>query len=155
YRWLSEAVAEEKLQRSSYVARVCAILREEIARLGIQAEVSGRVKHLYSIFRKVQRSGSRDISDLFDVVAFRIIVQSVADCYVVLGHVHQLWKPKDGRIKDFIASPKPNGYQSLHTTVFCLDDRMAEIQIRTRDMHQVAEYGVAMHWHYKEIGDDA
>jgi GTP pyrophosphokinase len=155
YRWLSEAVAEEKHQRSSYVARVCAILREEIARLGIPAEVSGRVKHLYSIYRKVERAGSHDISDLYDIVAFRIIVKSVADCYVVLGHVHQLWKPKDGRIKDFIASPKPNGYQSLHTTVFCLDDRMAEIQIRTREMHQVAEYGVAMHWHYKEVGDSA
>ncbi|HEV2239276.1 MAG TPA: HD domain-containing protein, partial [Ktedonobacterales bacterium] len=155
YRWLSEAVAEEKHQRSSYVARVCAILREEIARLGIQAEVSGRVKHLYSIYRKVERAGRHDISDLYDIVAFRIIVKSVADCYVVLGHVHQLWKPKDGRIKDFIASPKPNGYQSLHTTVFCLDDRMAEIQIRTREMHQVAEYGVAMHWHYKEVGDTA
>jgi GTP pyrophosphokinase len=155
YGWLSEAVAEEKHQRSSYVARVCAILREEIARLDIQAEVSGRVKHLYSIYRKVQRSGSRDVSDLYDIVAFRIIVPSVAECYVVLGHVHQLWKPKDGRIKDFIASPKPNGYQSLHTTVFCLDDRMAEIQIRTHEMHQIAEYGVAMHWHYKEAGDDA
>jgi GTP pyrophosphokinase len=155
YRWLSEAVAEEKHQRSSYVARVCAILREEIARLGIQAEVSGRVKHLYSIYRKVERSGSRDISDLYDIVAFRVIVPSVAECYVVLGHVHQMWKPKDGRIKDFIASPKPNGYQSLHTTVFCLDERMAEIQIRTHEMHQVAEYGVAMHWHYKEAGDDA
>ncbi|HEY7984776.1 MAG TPA: TGS domain-containing protein, partial [Ktedonobacterales bacterium] len=155
YRWLSEAVAEEKHQRSSYVARVCAILREEIARLGITAEVSGRVKHLYSIYRKVERAGSHDITDLYDIVAFRIIVRSVADCYVVLGHVHQLWKPKDGRIKDFIASPKPNGYQSLHTTVFCLDDRMAEIQIRTREMHQVAEYGVAMHWHYKEAGDTA
>jgi GTP pyrophosphokinase len=155
YGWLSEAVAEEKHQRSSYVARVCAILREEIAKLGIRAEVSGRVKHLYSIYRKVQRSGSRDISDLYDIVAFRVIVKSVAECYVVLGHVHQLWRPKDGRIKDFIASPKPNGYQSLHTTVFCLDDRMAEIQIRTHEMHQVAEYGVAMHWHYKEAGDDA
>ena len=82
-------------------------------------------------------------------------MQTVEECYQALGHVHELWKPKDGRIKDFIASPKPNGYQSLHTTVFCLDGRLAEIQIRTREMHQVAEYGVAMHWYYKDMGDRA
>jgi GTP diphosphokinase / guanosine-3',5'-bis(diphosphate) 3'-diphosphatase len=126
-----------------------------MAKLGVHAEVSGRVKHLYSIYRKVERTGNRDISQLFDIVAFRILVDTIADCYLALGHVHQLWRPKDGRIKDFIASPKPNGYQSLHTTVFCLDDRMAEIQIRTREQHQVAEYGLAMHWHYKEAGDTA
>ncbi len=155
YRWLSEAVAEEQHQRSSYVNRVCGVLRNEMAKIGLHAEVSGRVKHLYSIYRKVQRTGNRDISQLFDIVAFRIIVDTVADCYLALGHVHQLWRPKDGRIKDFIANPKPNGYQSLHTTVFCLDERMAEIQIRTHEMHQVAEYGLAMHWYYKEEGDTA
>ncbi len=155
YRWLSEAVADEKHQRASYVARVCDILREELAKIGLRAEVSGRVKHLYSIYKKVQRTGSHDISQLYDIIAFRIITESVSDCYVALGHVHQLWRPKDGRIKDFIATPKPNGYRSLHTTVFCLDERLAEIQIRTRDQHQVAEYGMAMHWHYKEVGDSA
>lgn len=155
YRWLSEAVAEEKHQRSSYVSRVCEILRDEMAKLGLHAEVSGRVKHLYSIYRKVQRTGSRDISQLYDIVAFRILVDTESDCYLALGHVHQLWRPKDGRIKDFIATPKLNGYRSLHTTVFCLDERLAEIQIRTRDMHQLAEYGVAMHWHYKQEGDEA
>ena len=155
YRWLSEAVAEEKHQRASYVSRVCDILREEMAKIGLRAEVSGRVKHLYSIYKKVQRTGDRDISQLYDIVAFRIITESVSDCYLALGHVHQLWRPKDGRIKDFIANPKPNGYRSLHTTVFCLDERLAEIQIRTREQHQMAEYGVAMHWHYKEEGDTA
>jgi GTP diphosphokinase / guanosine-3',5'-bis(diphosphate) 3'-diphosphatase len=155
YRWLSEAVAEEKHQRSEYVTRVCGILREEMAKIGLHADVSGRVKHLYSIYRKVQRTGSRDISQLYDIVAFRVLVDTVAECYLALGHVHQLWKPKDGRIKDFIANPKPNGYQSLHTTVFCLDDRMVEVQIRTREQHQIAEYGLAMHWHYKEAGDAA
>lgn len=155
YRWLSEAVAEEKHQRASYVAQVCDILREELAKIGLHVEVSGRVKHLYSIYKKVQRTGTRDISQLYDIVAFRVITDSIADCYLVLGHVHQLWRPKDGRIKDFIATPKPNGYRSLHTTVFCLDERLAEIQIRTRDQHQMAEYGMAMHWHYKEAGDTA
>lgn len=155
YRWLSEAVAEEKHQRSSYVSRVCELLRDEMAKLGLTADISGRVKHLYSIYRKVQRTGNRDISQLYDIVAFRILVDSEADCYLALGHVHQLWRPKDGRIKDFIATPKLNGYRSLHTTVFCLDERLAEIQIRTREMHQRAEYGVAMHWHYKQEGDAA
>lgn len=155
YHWLSEAVAQEQHARGTYVARVCDILREEMAKIGLRAEVSGRVKHLYSIYRKVQRTGNRDLSQLYDIVAFRIIVDTIADCYLALGHVHQLWRPKDGRIKDFIANPKPNGYRSLHTTVFCLDERMAEIQIRTREQHQVAEYGVAMHWHYKEQGDTA
>lgn len=155
YRWLSEAVAEEKHQRASYVARVCDILREEMAKIGLRVEVSGRVKHLYSIYKKVQRTGTRDISQLYDIVAFRIITETVSDCYLALGHVHQLWRPKDGRIKDFIANPKPNGYRSLHTTVFCLDERLAEIQIRTREQHQMAEYGLAMHWHYKEEGDAA
>jgi GTP pyrophosphokinase len=155
YRWLSEAVAREALERGAYVERVCAILREEMYRIGIQAEVSGRVKHLYSIYKKVRRTGTRDMSVLYDILAFRIIVSTIEECYLVLGHVHDLWKPKDGRIKDFIASPKPNGYQSLHTTVFCLDDRLAEIQIRTRAMHELAEYGVAMHWYYKDVGDVA
>jgi guanosine-3',5'-bis(diphosphate) 3'-pyrophosphohydrolase len=155
YRWLSEAVAEEKHQRSSYVSRVCEILREEMAKIGLRAEVSGRVKHLYSTYRKVQSRGIRDISQLYDIVAFRITVDTVADCYLALGHVHHLWRPKDGRIKDFIANPKPNGYQALHTTVFCLDERLAEIQICTHAMHQVAKYGVAMHWHYKREGDTA
>jgi GTP pyrophosphokinase len=154
YRWLSEAVAEEAQERRAYVERVCAILREEMRAIGVEAEVSGRVKHLYSIYRKVKRSGSRDLTGLFDILAFRIIVNTVAECYQALGHVHELWRPKDGRIKDFIAAPKPNGYQSLHTTVF-LEDQLAEIQIRTHEMHQLAEYGVAMHWYYKDVGDTA
>ncbi|HEX6123391.1 MAG TPA: HD domain-containing protein, partial [Ktedonobacterales bacterium] len=155
YTWLREAVAEEAQGRRDYVRRVIEMLREEMRKIGIQAEVSGRVKHLYSIYKKVQRTGSHDLSALYDILAFRIIVGTVAECYLALGHVHELWRPKDGRIKDFIASPKPNGYQSLHTTVFCLGDQLAEIQIRTREMHQMAEYGVAMHWYYKDVGDDA
>jgi GTP diphosphokinase / guanosine-3',5'-bis(diphosphate) 3'-diphosphatase len=155
YRWLSEALVAYTQKQESYVERVCDILRQEMRAIGLNAEVSGRAKHLYSIYRKVQRTGSHDLSTLYDIVAFRIIVETVADCYLALGHVHALWKPKDGRIKDFIANPKPNGYQSLHTTVFCLDDLLAEIQIRTRQMHELAEYGVAMHWYYKDVGDSA
>jgi GTP pyrophosphokinase len=155
YRWLSEAVARESLERSSYVEQVIDILREEMRRIGIRAEVSGRVKHLYSLYKKVRRTGTRDLSSLYDILAFRIIVGTIEECYLALGHVHDLWRPKDGRIKDFIASPKPNGYQSLHTTVFCLDDRLAEVQIRTHAMHEMAEFGVAMHWYYKDVGDSA
>jgi GTP pyrophosphokinase len=155
YRWLSEAVARESLERGSYVEQVTEILREEMRRIGIQAEVSGRIKHLYSIYKKVRRTGTRDLSSLYDILAFRIIVNTIEECYLALGHVHDLWRPKDGRIKDFIASPKPNGYQSLHTTVFCLNDRLAEVQIRTRAMHEMAEFGVAMHWYYKDVGDSA
>ncbi len=155
YRWLREAVAEETSGRRAYVDRVCQVLGEEMRKIGIEAEVSGRVKHLYSIYKKVVRSGNRDLSQLYDILAFRIITDSVADCYLALGHVHDMWRPVDGRIKDFIANPKSNGYQSLHTTVFCLDDRLAEIQIRTHEMHETAEYGVAMHWYYKDVGDSA
>jgi len=155
YRWLLEAVAEETSERSAYVDRVCKVLGDEMRKIGITADVSGRVKHLYSIYKKVVRSGNRDLSQLYDILAFRIITDSVADCYLALGHVHDLWRPVDGRIKDFIANPKSNGYQSLHTTVFCLDNRLAEIQIRTREMHDTAEYGVAMHWYYKDVGDSA
>ncbi|HKS71529.1 MAG TPA: TGS domain-containing protein, partial [Ktedonobacterales bacterium] len=155
YRWLAAAVKDYAEERGGYVARVREVLERELSAIGLRAEVSGRVKHLSSIYRKVQRTGSRDLSNLYDVLAFRIIVPTVEDCYLALGQVHALWKPKDGRIKDFIANPKPNGYQSLHTTVFCLDDRLAEFQIRTPEMHEMAEYGVAMHWYYKAVGDSA
>src|SRR3989449_3653071 len=137
-----------------------------MASIGLRAEVSGRVKHLYSFYKKLYRQGGEfrqlgdlqsalDINQIHDLIAFRILVESTPDCYLALGHVHSLWKPKEGRIKDFIANPKPNGYSALHTTVFCLDDQLVEIQIRTFAMHEMAEYGVAMHWHYKDVGDRA
>src|SRR5207245_9775665 len=121
---------------------------------------------MYIIYKKLQRKAGEtdqftdleavlDNSQIHDLIAFRILVESTPDCYVALGHVHSLWKPKDGRIKDFIANPKPNGYRALHTTVFCEEDRLVEIQIRTYAMHDMAEYGVAMHWHYKDVGDHA
>jgi GTP pyrophosphokinase len=154
YQWLKEQVAEKREQRKEYVDRVCKILRQEMRRAGIKAEVSGRPKHLYSIYVKIERLGV-DISEIHDLIAFRILVDTVEDCYRALGHIHMLWRPKDGRIKDYIAQPKQNGYQSLHTTVFCLDNRLAEIQIRTHEMHRTAELGVATHWYYKESGGSA
>jgi GTP diphosphokinase / guanosine-3',5'-bis(diphosphate) 3'-diphosphatase len=166
YAWVKSQVEMESNQWSSYVERVCTILREEMASIGLKAEVSGRVKHLYSFYKKLYRNGSEfqqlgdlqlalDTSQIHDLIAFRILVETTPDCYVALGHVHSLWKPKEGRIKDFIANPKPNGYSALHTTIFCLDDQLVEIQIRTSAMHEMAEYGVAMHWHYKDVGDRA
>ena len=166
YAWVRSQVEAESKQWRSYVERVCTILRDEMAKLGLKAEVSGRVKHLYSFYKKLRRhsgdverledlKAAADFSQIHDLIAFRILVESTPDCYVALGHVHSLWKPKDGRIKDFIANPKPNGYRALHTTVFCEDDRLVEIQIRTYTMHDMAEYGVAMHWHYKDVGDYA
>jgi guanosine-3',5'-bis(diphosphate) 3'-pyrophosphohydrolase len=166
YHWVRDIVEEESKQWRSYVERVCGILRSEMAAIGVKAEVSGRVKHAYSFYRKIARDLSEvedfeqlkaaaDISKIHDLIAFRILVDTTTDCYIALSHVHSLWKPKEGRIKDFIAHPKPNGYSALHTTVFCLDDQLVEIQIRTHAMHEMAEYGVAMHWHYKDVGDQA
>ncbi len=165
YEWIRNQVELESKQWRSYVDRVCTILREEMAKLGLRPEVSGRVKHLYSFYQKLKRTAggserledlqAADFSQIHDLIAFRILVESTPDCYLALGHVHSLWKPKEGRIKDFIANPKSNGYRALHTTVFCLDDLLVEIQIRTRAMHEMAEYGVAMHWHYKDVGDHA
>jgi GTP diphosphokinase / guanosine-3',5'-bis(diphosphate) 3'-diphosphatase len=166
YAWVREQVEAEHTQWRAYVERVCRVLDEEMQKLGLHAEVSGRVKHLYSFYQKVRRNAGdverledlkarADFSQIHDLVAFRILVDTTPDCYVALGHVHSLWKPKDGRIRDFIANPKPNGYQALHTTVFCLDNQLVEIQIRTYAMHEQAEYGVAMHWHYKDVGDHA
>ncbi|GCE10267.1 (p)ppGpp synthetase [Tengunoibacter tsumagoiensis] len=166
YSWVRNIVEMESKQWRSYVDRVCEILRQEMATIGVKAEVSGRVKHAYSFYKKIMRSAgdledfeavkkAADISQIHDLIAFRILVDTTTDCYVTLGHIHALWRPKDGRIKDFIANPKPNGYSALHTTVFCMDDQLVEIQIRTHEMHEMAEYGVAMHWHYKDVGDQA
>ncbi len=164
YEWIRNQVEAESKQWKTYVDRVCTILRQEMAAIGLKAEVSGRVKHYYSFYKKLQRNSNEidqledlrlDLGQIHDLIAFRILVESTPDCYLALGHVHSLWKPKDGRIKDFIANPKTNGYRALHTTVFCLDDQLVEIQIRTFAMHEMAEYGVAMHWHYKDVGDSA
>ncbi len=166
YAWVREQVEADSTKWRDYVERVCGVLRDEMQKLGLHAEVYGRVKHFYSFYKKAQRNAgdverledldrAADINQIHDLVAFRILVDTTPDCYIALGHVHSLWKPKDGRIKDFIANSKPNGYQALHTTVFCLESQLVEIQIRTFAMHELAEYGVAMHWHYKDVGDHA
>jgi guanosine-3',5'-bis(diphosphate) 3'-pyrophosphohydrolase len=159
YEWLEQEVAEEVKRRVPYVAEVCRILREEMQRAGIRAEVHAWHKHLTSINRKVDDVThlhiGNELSQIHDLVSFRILVDTDNECYLALGHIHALWRPKDGRIKDFIATPKLNGYQSLHTTVFCLDNRLAEIQIRTHDMQRTADYGIASYWYLKErVGKD-
>jgi GTP diphosphokinase / guanosine-3',5'-bis(diphosphate) 3'-diphosphatase len=152
YTRLAREVEEERHKRQTYIDDVCRTLQEEMERAGIHAEVQAWQKHLASINRKLQQSGG-EVSQIHDLVSFRILVNSDHDCYLALGHIHALWRPKDGRIKDFIATPKLNGYQSLHTTVFCLDNRLAEIQIRTHDMQRTADYGIASYWYMKERGD--
>ncbi len=151
YTRLAREVEEERRKRQPYVDEICRILQEEMDRAGIHAQVHAWQKHLASINRKLQQSGGEvsPLSQLHDLVSFRILVDSDHDCYLALGHIHALWRPKDGRIKDFIATPKLNGYQSLHTTVFCLENRLAEIQIRTPDMQRTADYGIASYWYMK------
>ena len=152
YARLAREVEEERRKRQPYIDEVCRTLQEEMERAGIDAEIQAWQKHLASINRKLQQSGG-DISQIHDLVSFRILVNSDYDCYLALGHIHALWRPKDGRIKDFIATPKLNGYQSLHTTVFCLDNRLAEIQIRTHDMQRTADFGIASYWYLKRRGE--
>src|SRR5207237_2477083 len=128
------------------------ILRTEMAQNEIAGDVTGRPKHLWSIRQKMKKSGT-DLEALYDIVAFRVIVDNVRDCYGALGVVHSRWTPIPGRFKDFIALPKPNLYQSLHTTVIGPRAERMEIQIRTQEMHRIAEQGIAAHWQYKEGGE--
>lgn len=135
-----------------YIEYVMERVREELTRAGVNfIEVHGRRKSLYSLYEKLMKKGW-DTEKIYDIIALRVIVRTVADCYAVLGIIHHLWRPLAGRIKDYIAQPKPNGYQSLHTTVFCEQGKVVELQIRTENMHQEAEFGVAAHWHYDERG---
>jgi GTP diphosphokinase / guanosine-3',5'-bis(diphosphate) 3'-diphosphatase len=149
YRDIAAKLSSRRAARERYVARVIDILRAELQDQGIKPDVSGRPKHIYSIWRKMQRRNA-EISEIYDLLAVRVLVNSVAECYQVLGIVHQLWHPLPGQFDDYIASPKESLYQSLHTTVLCLDGKPLEIQIRTHEMHNLAEYGVAAHWRYKE-----
>ncbi len=151
YARVAREVEEERAKRQPYVDAVCGAIQDEMRRAEINAQVLAWQKHLASINRKLLQSGG-DVSQLHDLVSFRILVPSDHDCYLALGHIHALWRPKDGRIKDYIATPKVNGYQSLHTTVFCLDDHLAEIQIRTHEMQRTADYGIASYWYLRERG---
>ena len=146
---LVRKVEERAQERERFIAEVVGIIREKLQGAAITGEVYGRVKHLYSIFRKMQVQNV-DFEQIHDVIAFRVIVANVAHCYETLGLIHSLWKPVPGRFKDFIAIPKPNMYQSLHTTIIGPRAERIEIQIRTEEMHKIAEEGVAAHWAYKE-----
>ncbi len=137
----------------TYLTGIMDIARKELKQSGISAlDIHGRQKQLYSLYQKLLRKGW-DSEKVYDIVAVRIIVPDIGDCYATLGIIHKLWRPLKGRIKDYIAQPKPNSYQSLHTTIFGSDGKTVEFQIRTKEMHEEAEYGVAAHWHYDEKGN--
>jgi len=151
YQQIQRLVADSRTAREAYLKQVIDELTSELAAIGIHAEISGRPKHFYSIFQKMSQKG-KDFNEIYDLIALRIIVASVKDCYGALGTVHSMWKPIPGRFKDYVAMPKFNMYQSLHTTVIGPAGRPLELQIRTEEMHRTAEYGIAAHWRYKEGG---
>jgi len=147
--WVSSLVKDEAKSRERYIQKVKKFLEKFLAKKGIHAEISGRAKHKFSLYKKLLRY-DRDISKIYDLLALRVVVETIDDCYKALGIIHSIWSPLANRIKDFIAVPKANGYRSLHTTVFCLDGKLTEIQIRTFEMDQEAKFGVAAHWAYSK-----
>ncbi|HWK16019.1 MAG TPA: bifunctional (p)ppGpp synthetase/guanosine-3',5'-bis(diphosphate) 3'-pyrophosphohydrolase [Solirubrobacteraceae bacterium] len=151
YNEIKGLVAQQRAERERYVNQAGEYLAKELDELGIEAEISGRAKHFYSIYSKMTKKG-REFNEIYDLTAMRVIVNSVKDTYGAVGVIHSLWKPLPGRFKDLIAMPKFNMYQSLHTTVIGPEGRPLEIQIRTREMHDLAEFGIAAHWMYKEDG---
>lgn len=150
YAWTVNLAKATREGKKEYLDQVITRTHAALEDAGVPAlNVHGRAKHLYSLYRKLVRH-ERDISRIYDIMAVRIIVPTVADCYAALGVIHGTWNPLKGRIKDYIAQPKPNGYRSIHTTVFCDDGEIVEFQIRTQEMHNVDEFGIAAHWQYDE-----
>jgi len=150
YRGIAKLIDARRSQRENFLAGVTKVLEKEFSRLGLKAEVKGRPKHIYSIYQKMERYAAlgKAFDDIHDLLALRVLVGTVPDCYAAVGVVHSLWRPLPEEFNDFIANPKPNGYQSLHTVVM-YGATPVEIQIRTHEMHRIAEYGVAAHWRYK------
>jgi GTP pyrophosphokinase len=151
YAQISDGIERYQVEGQAYINRVTTMIQEVLAQNEIRGRVSGRIKHIYSVYQKMKQRGL-GLDQIFDVIAFRVIVNNLRECYTVLGLVHSLWKPVPGKFKDYISMPKANMYQSLHSTVIGPDGERIEIQIRTEEMHQLAEYGVAAHWAYKEQG---
>jgi len=151
YEDVAKRISRKRHERERLVSDLRDLLARELENVGITAEITGRPKHIYSVWQKMTRD-NKDFSEIYDLSAIRVLVDSVRDRYGVLGVVHSLWKPVPGRFKDYVAMPKSNGYQSLHTTVIAHTGEPIEIQIRTQEMHRVAEFGIAAHWTYKEKG---
>ncbi len=149
YYFLVDKLAKKRKEREEFINQVIALLQEKLNETGLKADISGRPKHIYSIYYKMKEQG-KDFTEIYDLTAVRIIIDNVRDCYAALGVVHTLWRPIPGQFNDYIAMPKPNMYQSLHTTVVCAENELLEVQIRTWEMHRTAEYGIAAHWRYKE-----
>src|SRR4051794_25531076 len=151
FKEIKGLVNQQRTEREGYVSRAGTYLAKELEAVGIEAEISGRAKHFYSIYSKMTKKG-REFNEIYDLTAMRVLVDSVKDCYGAIGVIHSLWKPLPGRFKDMVAMPKFNMYQALHTTVIGPEGRPLEIQIRTREMHETAEFGIAAHWLYKDKG---
>jgi GTP diphosphokinase / guanosine-3',5'-bis(diphosphate) 3'-diphosphatase len=150
YYRLAQQIAKKKSEREKYIDDIQRTILESLKEYGLNSSVSGRPKHFYSIYKKLEQRNSVEIDDIHDIIAFRIIVDNITECYKALGVIHAIFKPIPGRFKDYIAMPKPNNYQSLHTTVIDPTGERMEIQIRTLEMHSIAQSGVAAHWKYKE-----
>ena len=152
YREISKLLSSKREEREEYIERVVSLVKAELEQAGIEADVTGRPKHIYSIHKKIERYAAehKEVGEIYDLFALRVLVKEIKDCYAVLGVVHNKWHPLPGQFDDYIANPKDNLYQALHTTVLCEDACPVEVQIKTQESHNVAEYGVAAHWLYKE-----
>ncbi len=151
YQDIKKKVSLKRRERELYIKQTCEALERQLRSKGIQAMVEGRAKHFYSIYMKMLR-GNKTFEEIYDLIALRVICETIAECYAALGEVHTMWHQIEGRFKDYISTPKPNNYRSIHTTVLGPHGRLIEIQIRTQEMHYVAEHGIAAHWRYKESG---